>query len=497
MRGTIWYEVNLPDNNLSHNMNSSSQPLYPQNNNNRLNRTVRSDDHQVTGPFSNRYVFQGSRVQYPTNLTPFPSDDSSDFSSRNAISKEAYVLHRSVGEEHGKRPSLILSIPLRMPDRRGSESTMIHHSHYHTMCQPERRGEIDSSHIDKLTRSQRRADRGSDSSDFAAGWSSRDDRGGDDSEDDSVQPEISKHQYNTRYRRGPPPSPVDGDDNEELSPAKNEGSYDAYESDLERMTPPRRRTTYQPFAIRPKGPIPYTPFDPFKVAANPASFPTKDRILEAPAADLSSAARQTRPTRKELTATRDAYNIARFSDPPEDTRYVFKGNTFDGYGNATHTFSDEVLARIRSNTVSRAAEPPAAPASPVDAAPPSDTRTLNAALTTDARARTDIPTGATPTLPAASSPADASFAALHAILAHLMATELGESELWQHDDVAAVLGVSGADMLRAVEERAAALRNTPDALASREEVLRALEWLDACGLPRSLLSVYIEIYDIE
>ena len=222
-------------------MNSASQPLYPRDDNNRLSHTVGSNHHQVAGLLSNRHAFQGSRVQYPTNLTHFSPDTSSDLKRRNAILKKAYVLHRSVGEEHREYSSLILSIPLRMANRRGCENRMVHHGHYRIVCQPERRG--DSSHMDEFVCSWRRADKSSGPSDSTAGWSSKDDRDGGDSGDDSAQPEISKHQYNTRYRRGPPPSPVEDDDNEELSPVRNEGSYHAYESDLERMTPPRPRTT--------------------------------------------------------------------------------------------------------------------------------------------------------------------------------------------------------------------------------------------------------------
>lgn len=223
------------------------------------------------------------------------------------------------------------------------------------------------------------------------------------------------------------------------------GRYKDYIPDPERMTPPR--SNKEPKCINPIGAIPYIPFNRVKASSTPAAFPTKDRTLEPPPYTEPDAP-TSRPSRDDLADIRGSYQADGLGQLRASGIYTFHGNAFTPAGEAIHTLSHAALTRA---------------------------------------------------LAATDGSEDGSFAALHPILANLMVTELLGVRLGAHtltvSQVGGVLQV-GSWQLQRTAAAARAARNALASLPAREQVVAAVEWLRAGGLPESLVSVYTENYDL-
>lgn len=299
-------------------------------------------------------------------------------------------------------------------------------------------------------------------------------------------------------------------------------SDDEYVVDEKEILPRGPRVT------KPSQPIPYQPFNPFK-AAIPSAFPTKDRITEAPAAGgsatfeaaspvqpwVSDTVKEsshtgtsaqtspqgssnvviplveaptpplTRPTPAQLRRINTAYNsLKQAQSDPKCLQYL--GVTFTPDGKPIHDLSVAVSKHFN----------------------PSVDPDFN-------KSHKPFPTPAADGAKSRARNQDA-FQTLHPMLKNLIVSELlddSASELVASMVASVTMGlpvitVAVVEQLLGVErsviegakEEAAKLREEgvqEKSVPKSGDVVAALRWLTGRGLPRSLVCLYSELYDID
>jgi hypothetical protein len=261
-----------------------------------------------------------------------------------------------------------------------------------------------------------------------------------------------------------------------------------------------------PRVTRPSQPIPYKPFNPFK-AAEPAVFPTKDRITEAPAVVgaatlkatlsvptwISGAVKKspkhnpplTRPTPAQLRHINTAYNSLKQAQ--SDTKCLqYLGVTFTADGKPIHDLSVAVskhLTPLSNPNFDNSHKP-----FPIPAADVAKRRARN----------------------------QDAFQNLHPMLKNLIVSELlddSDSELVASTTASAAAGPPAItmavveqllgverDVIEGAREEVARLREEraqDKSVPQRGDVVAALRWLAERGLPGSLVCLYSGIYDID
>lgn len=279
-----------------------------------------------------------------------------------------------------------------------------------------------------------------------------------------------------------------------------------------------------PRITRPSKPIPYKPFNPFK-AVEPAAFPTKDRITEAPAVAGAATSNATLPIHPLISDT--------VQESPNDN-------------NNSHTSpqrSSDVVETLDETPKLPLTRPTPAQLRQINSTynsikqAQSDTKCLQylgVTFTPDGKPIHDLSTAVSKHLNPTSNPdfdkshkpfpnpaADKgehrarhqhAFETLHPMVKNLIVTEL-------LDDSASELVASAASGLPAVtmavveqllgvereaieqaKEEAARLREEAAqerSVPRRADVVAALRWLAERGLPGSLVCLYSELYDID